>query len=191
MARRSRSAEARLRVQNRKAWRSWLDQHHDSETVIWLVFSKLENTTQTLTYEEAVEEALCFGWVDSLIKRLSEREYARKFTPRKPDSRWSTSNRLRYAKLKGAGLLAPAGVRRAPTSRSYDAPRPNLSTLPPYIERALKRNRAAWTFFQELAPLYRRLYIGWIDAAKTEPTRRRRLAEAIERLASGQKLGLK
>jgi uncharacterized protein YdeI (YjbR/CyaY-like superfamily) len=180
-----------LRVQSRKAWREWLLTHHETETGIWLVFSKMKASQPSLTYDDAVEEALCFGWVDSLIKRLNERDYARKFTPRKPDSKWSTPNRQRYAKLRAAGLLAPAGVKRSPTTRSGDAPRPNRSRLPAYFERALKRNRAAWKFFEQLAPSYRRLYIAWIDSAKTEPTRQKRLREVLDRLSAGQKPGLK
>ena len=180
-----------LKVQTRRAWRAWLAKHHQSETEIWLVFSKVKNDGQTLTYEDSIEEALCFGWVDSLIKRLNDREYARKFTPRKPDSKWSALNRERYARMEAAGLLTAAGRKRTPTSRTYDAPRPNTTTLPTYIERALRKNRAAWTFFQQLAPSYRRLYIGWIDLAKTEETKQRRIAEAIRKLARGEKLGLK
>lgn len=145
-----------LRVPNRQAWRAWLVRHHESETEIWLAFSKRKTIQPSLTYDDAVEEALCFGWVDSLIKRLDEHEYARKFTPRKPNSKWSTANRRRYAKLRAAGLLAPSGARRSPTMRSGDAPRPSASSLPAYLERALKTNRAAWEFFERLAPSYRR-----------------------------------
>jgi uncharacterized protein YdeI (YjbR/CyaY-like superfamily) len=181
----------KLKVKNRRAWRAWLAQHHESEAEIWLVFSKAKTDPPALTYDDAVEEALCYGWVDSLIKRLNECEYARKFTPRKPESKWSTANRQRYAKMQAAGLLAPAGRKRSPTARSGDAPRPDLSSLPVYFERALKTNPTAWEFFQQLAVSYRRTYVAWIEAAKTEPTRQRRLSEALDRLAAGQKLGLK
>lgn len=180
-----------LDLRTRQAWREWLAEHHDSVAEIWLVFHKRHTGVPCLEYEEAVEEALCFGWVDSLVKRLDHDRYTRKFTPRKPDSRWSSINRRRYADLKSRGLLAKPGLERPPTSRSGDAPRPAASRLPAYIEERLKRNARAWQFFQQLAPSYRRAYIAWIDSAKREETRRKRLDEAVRLLAAGRKLGMK
>ncbi len=90
-------------------WRRWLADHHDSEPEVWLVFHKRHTGQASIAYEDAVDEALCFGWVDSLIKRLDDARYARKFTPRKADSKWSTANRQRYAQLKASGRLMPAG----------------------------------------------------------------------------------
>ena len=144
-----------------------------------------------MSYGDSVEEALCFGWVDSLIKRLDDDRYARKFTPRKPDSAWSTINRRRYVDLKSRGLLASAGLERPPTNRSGDAPRPSMATLPPDLERQLKANAKAKRFFDVLAPSYRRMYIAWIDAAKREETKQKRIREVIMMLAAGRKPGLK
>src|SRR5207244_10390985 len=107
-----------LDVRSRQRWRKWLEQHHDSESVIWLVFHKRHTNVKSISLGDAIDEALCFGWVDSLVKRLDDERYARKFTPRKADSKWSTINRQRYAKLKASGLLAAAGLARKPTSRS-------------------------------------------------------------------------
>ena len=180
-----------LTVRGLQQWREWLEAHHAAEDEIWLVFPKRHTLAQSISYDDAIEEALCFGWVDSLVKRLDDDRYARKFTPRKADSRWSTINRQRYAKLKAAGRLAAPGLARAPTKRSGDAPRPALSAVPPYIETRLKANARAWKFFEQLAPSYRRAYIGWIDSAKREETRQKRLREAITLLAARQKLGLK
>src|SRR5438034_2099777 len=111
-----------LDVRSRRAWRTWLEKHHDSEAEIWLVFHKKHTNRPSIALGDAIDEALCFGWIDSLIKRLDEDRYARKFTPRKPDSKWSTINRQRYAKLKAAGLLAAPGLARMPTRHSGDAP---------------------------------------------------------------------
>jgi uncharacterized protein YdeI (YjbR/CyaY-like superfamily) len=168
-------------------WRAWLAARHACESEIWLVFHKRHTGRPSIAYDDAVDEALCFGWIDSLIRRLDEDRYARKFTPRKADSRWSTANRRRYAKLKASGRLAPPGLERCPTDRDGDAPRPSLDRLPPYIERGIKRHPAAWTFFQALAPSHRRKYIIWIDSAKLEPTKARRLKQAIALLAAGHK----
>jgi uncharacterized protein YdeI (YjbR/CyaY-like superfamily) len=172
-------------------WRQWLSDHHDSESEVWLVFFKQHTGRTSISYADALAEALCFGWIDSLVRRLDDARYARKFTPRKPDSKWSTVNRKRYAQLQASGRLMPAGLKRPPTDRSGDAPRPSPSKLPPYIEEALRGSPRAWTFFESLAPSYRRLYIGWIDSAKQSETKTRRLQEAIGLLAAGKKLGLK
>ena len=172
-------------------WRAWLAKHHDSESEVWLIFPKRHTGQPSIAYEDAVDEALCFGWIDSLIKRLDDARYARKFTPRKPGSRWSTANRKRYARLRTSGRLMPAGLKLAPTDRSGDAPRPSLSKLPRYIRKALESHPAAWNYFESLAPSYRRMYIAWIDSAKQGETKTRRLREAVDLLAAGKKLGLK
>jgi uncharacterized protein YdeI (YjbR/CyaY-like superfamily) len=189
-----------LEVRSRPEWRKWLSDNYDSQSEIWLVFRK-RHTGHTghaghtgvtsLSYIDAVEEALCFGWIDSLVRRLDDARYARKFTPRKADSKWSTINRRRYADLKSRGLLAAPGLERAPTNRSGDAPRPSASAIPSYIEERLKADPRAWHYFEQLAPSYRRAYIGWIEAAKQEETKEKRLREALSLLAAGKKLGLK
>ena len=172
-------------------WRGWLDEHHDSESEVWLIFHRRHTGLMSIAYQDALDEALCFGWIDSLIKRLDESRYARKFTPRKADSRWSNRNRKRYAELKAGGRLKPAGIRRAPTARHYDA-RPRLpSEVPAYIEASLRKRPAAWRHFEGLAPSHRRQYVGWIDSAKHAKTKLRRLKEAIGLLAAGKELGLR
>jgi uncharacterized protein YdeI (YjbR/CyaY-like superfamily) len=175
-------------------WRNWLAEHHDSESEVWLVFYKKHTGVASIDYKDALDEALCFGWVDSLVKRLDDQRYARKFTPRRADSRWSTVNRKRYAALKASGRLKPAGLDRAPTDRTY-APRPPRlelpAKLPSYIEAALRKRPAALRCFESLAPSHRRRYVAWIESAKREETKARRLKEAIRLLAAGKVLGLK
>lgn len=180
-----------LDVRSRHQWRNWLQEHHDSESEIWLLFHKRHTPEKSISYDDVVEEALCFGWIDSIVKRLDDDHYARKFTPRKPDSKWSAINRRRYADLKARGLLAAPGLERAPTSRSGDAPRPSVSVIPSYIEKQLKADARVWNYFAQLAPSYQRACIGWIDSAKREETKGKRLREAISLLAVGKKLGLK
>jgi uncharacterized protein YdeI (YjbR/CyaY-like superfamily) len=144
----------------------------------------------SISDEDVVREALCFGWIDSLVKRLDDDRYAIKVTPRFPTSKWSTLNRKRWAELDAAGLLAPAGRAAAPTARSY-APRPAIPALPGYIAEALKAHAGAWAFFRQLAPTSRRDFVVWIHTAKRPETRQRRIKESIRLLAAGQKLGLK
>lgn len=180
-----------LDLPDRKQWRKWLARHHATVSGIWLVFHRGEAARGSLSYEEALEEALCHGWIDSILKRVDESRYVRKFTPRRADSVWSTPNRRRYADLARRGLLAPPGLARPPTGRSGDAPRPSIADLPAYIEKGFRADRRAWKFFQQLAPSHRKAYVGWIDSAKREETKARRLREARELLAQGRKLGLK
>jgi len=180
-----------LDVRTRRHWRKWLQEHHACESVIWLIFHKRHTSQKCLSYDDAIEEALCFGWIDSIVRRLDDDRYARKFTPRKPDSRWSTINRRRYADLKARGRLAGPGRARAPTSRNGDAPRPSLSAIPSYIRRQLKANARAGAHFENLAPSLKRAYIGWIDSAKRQETKEKRLREVIGVLAAGKRLGLK
>jgi uncharacterized protein YdeI (YjbR/CyaY-like superfamily) len=183
---------ATLDIRTRAAWHAWLEKHHASATEIWLVFHKQHTGTPCIDYEDSVEEALCFGWIDSLVRRLDDERFARKFTPRKPGSAWSMINRRRYASLKKRGLLQEAGRANAPGAKVATAPpRRAWATVPPYIEKALKANGAAWRHFEQLAPGYRRRYVGWVDSAKRAETKQRRLREAVALLAKGEKLGLK
>ena len=183
-----------LLVRTLGQWRDWLAEHHASESEVWLVFHKKHTGVASIDYLDALDEALCFGWVDSLVKRLDDRRYVRKFTPRRPDSRWSAVNRKRYAELETEGRLHPPGIDRAPTNRGYDPRPPRLelpAKLPAYIQAALRNHPTASHHFEALSPSQRRRYLAWIESAKREATRLRRLEEAIRLLASGKVLGLK
>ncbi len=183
-----------LLVRTLDQWRDWLTKRHLSESEVWLIFHKQHTGAASIDYKDALDEALCFGWVDSLVKRLDDRRYARKFTPRRADSRWSAVNRKRYAELKARGRLKPPGIARPPTGRG-SAPRPARiempSKLPAYIQAALKKHPKALRYFESLAPKERRRFYAWIESAKREETKLRRLAEAIRLLAGGKVLGLK
>ena len=179
-----------LEIRNRQRWRRWLTGHHASSRGVWLVLHKNHTGVRSITAEDAVCEALCFGWIDSLIKRLDADRYAVKFTPRRPGSRWSDINRKRWAALKAAGRLTPAGLVAAPTSHRY-APKPAIPKLPSYLAKVLKANLKAWSFFRELAPGYRRHFVAWIHLAKRPQTRDKRIRQSIALLTAGKKLGLK
>jgi uncharacterized protein YdeI (YjbR/CyaY-like superfamily) len=175
-------------------WREWLDQHHAAESEVWVVFHKQHTGVASIKYHDALDEALCFGWVDSLVKRLDDRRYAIKFTPRRADSRWSDANRKRYAELEAGGRLKPAGIERAPTGRDYGPRPPRLplpAMLPACIQAGLKKNPTALRHFEALTPAQRRRYVAWIESAKREETKLRRLQEAIRMLSAGRLLGLK
>lgn len=182
-------------ARTREQWRQWLAIHYATESEVWLIFHKQHTGIPSVAYTDALDEALCYGWIDSLIKRIDDGRYARKFTPRRPDSVWSTINLKRYAALKASNRLAPPGIERSPHGRPIvDGPPP--ATLPTAarrreVEEALKKNGPAWKFLETLPALERRRYVSWIALAKREETRQRRLREAITRLRRGKKLGLK
>jgi uncharacterized protein YdeI (YjbR/CyaY-like superfamily) len=179
-----------LDIRTRREWRAWLAKHYATSPGIWLVFYKDHTGVKSIAYEDSVREALCFGWIDSLIKRLDDDRFARKFTPRKPASKWSDINRRRWAELQAEGRLARAGLDAGPTDNVYAA-KPEIPEMPAYIEKAFKSNVRAWDFFQKLAPTYRRHFVVWIHIAKREETRDKRIRESIQLLAAGKKLGLK
>lgn len=179
-----------LDVRTREEWRRWLVKHHASSPGIWLLRHKRHTGITSMPYEDVVREALCFGWVDSLIKRLDENVYAIKVTPRQPTSKWSDLNRKRWKELQAAGLLAAPGLAAAPTPNRY-APKPTIPELPAYIGSAFRADRKAWAFFQTLSDRNRRDFVVWIHTAKRPETRERRIHEAIGLLSVGKKLGLR
>jgi uncharacterized protein YdeI (YjbR/CyaY-like superfamily) len=185
-----------LYVKTRKEWREWLNKNHNKSSGIWLVFYKKHTGKAALEYDDAVEEALCFGWIDSIIKKIDDEKYARKLTPRKADSRWSEINKKRIAKLRRQGLLAEAGngkVKEARASGLWNEPdRPQISPdIPGELKSELAKNRKARNFFDQLAPSYQKQFIGWISVAKQQETKERRLRESIALLEQGEKLGMK
>jgi uncharacterized protein YdeI (YjbR/CyaY-like superfamily) len=179
-----------LDVRTRADWRRWLAKHHSSSPGIWLLRHKQHTGVASMPYEDLVREALCFGWVDSLIKRLDDSCYAIKVTPRQPTSKWSDLNRKRWKQLKAAGLLAAPGLAAAPTANSY-APKPSIPELPAYVAKAFKTNLEAWRYFQRLSARNRRAFVVWIHTAKRADTREKRIRESIALLSAGKRLGLK
>jgi uncharacterized protein YdeI (YjbR/CyaY-like superfamily) len=183
-----------VRVPDRAAWRAWLAQNHDREKRgVWLIFHKGRPAGSTLEYDESVEEALCFGWVDSIVKRIDDATYCRKFTPRKLDSAWSTSNKKRVAKIIKEGRMTEHGlvkIRAARKSGSWEKdPAPNLNRpMPPEFAEALARDRKADDFFHQLPPSQRKIYVWWIASAKRPETKTARLAKALALLAAGKRL---
>jgi len=177
-------------IRTRADWRRWLATHHASSPGIWLLRHKTHTGSASMPHEELVREALCYGWIDSLIKRVDDDRYAIKVTPRKTTSKWSDLNRRRWKELKAAGLLAPPGLAAAPTATTY-APKPSIPDLPAYIAKAFRTNATAWQFFQSLSARNRRDFVVWIHTAKRPETRERRIRESIGLLSAGKRLGLK
>jgi len=185
-----------LHIKTRDQWREWLGKNHDKSTGVWLVFFKKHTGKPTLDYDAAVEEALCFGWIDSIIKKIDEERYARKMTPRKSGSCWSQLNKRRIKKLIKLGLMVEPGLTRVTEAQESGAwgisDRPVVpERVPDGLLAALAKNKKAKDFFDQLAPSYRKHFIGWIAAAKRQETKDRRIKEAVALLEQGKKLGLK
>lgn len=186
-----------LYVSTRSQWRRWLAENHDkADDGIWLVYFRKETRKPSLVYEESVEEALCFGWIDSIIRKIDADSYCRRFTPRKDGSKWSSSNKRRVEKTIRDGRMTEFGLAKVEAARRSGIweidPRPLTSpVVPKDLSEALARNGKARHFFESLAPTYQKHFIGWIVTAKRPETRAKRIKESVALLASGQKLGLK
>ncbi len=184
-----------LYVTKRDDWRAWLQKHQARETEIWLVYYKKHTGRIRIPYEDAVEEALCFGWIDSIVKRIDDERFAQKFTPRRNTAKWSALNKRRVRKLIKEGRMTESGLAKIDLQTSYEepptGPRKRKLQTPAFMKEAMTAHPRAWENFTNLAPSYRRNYIGWILAAKKEETRARRLKEVVELLKQNKKLGLK
>jgi len=183
-------------MKTRGQWRSWLEKHHDREKELWLIFYKKHTGRTGLAYEEAVQEALCFGWIDGILKRIDDEKHTIRFSPRRKNSIWSQTNKKRVARMIAemrmteAGLAKVAAAKRNGQWENASVQRPTPE-IPSELNQALAGNKAARENFENLAPSYRRQYIWWIAIAKRAETRRKRVVEAVRLLAENKKLGMK
>jgi uncharacterized protein YdeI (YjbR/CyaY-like superfamily) len=172
-----------LYVKTRDQWRAWLASHYQSETEIWLVYYKKHSGQPRIPYEHAVEEALCFGWIDSIVKKIDDEKFAQKFTPRRDSTKWSALNRRRVRKLIQEGRMTEAGLAKIDMEILAEKPPARQSKeeldIPRFLKQALKASPKAWESFERLAPSHRKQYVMWIMDAKKEETRARRLREAV------------
>jgi uncharacterized protein YdeI (YjbR/CyaY-like superfamily) len=188
--------KSELYVSNRKEWQSWLKKNHSKTKEIWLVYFKKNTGKPSINYADSVEEALCFGWIDGLKKSIDEQKYAYRFTPRKSGSKWSPLNIKLAKKMIEEGKMTQAGLMAFNQMIAYDedilkARDAKEIPLTSEIEKALKANKKAWENFNNLAPSYRKQYVGWLRSAKKQETMERRIEEAIKLLMENKKLGMK
>jgi len=186
----------RVSCPDRQAWRTWLQDNHDRCTEVWLVFYKKHTGKSGIAYRDAVEGAICHGWIDGLIRRIDDERYAYRFTPRRRNSKWSPLNIRRAERLIAEGQMTPAGLAAFERRTGYDealleARRSDRVKLPPAIEMALRSNEVAWKNYNALAPGYRKQYANWLTQAVKPETRERRLKEALRLLEENRKLGMK
>jgi len=185
----------RFTPNTRANWRAWLAKHHASRKEIWFVLYKKHTGKERVSYEDAVEEALCFGWIDGLVRSIDDEKYAVRFSPRKSGSIWSESNKRRVAKMIEQGLMTPIGlakIREAKANGEWDkaSQREDTSIVPADLKRALRANQQAQKNFETVSPSQKRMFIYWVTSAKTDATRQRRIAKAVQMLRDKEKIGI-
>ncbi|MEW5976775.1 MAG: YdeI/OmpD-associated family protein [Acidobacteriota bacterium] len=171
-------------------FRRWLEKHHATTGELWVGYYKKHTAKPSLTWPESVDQALCFGWIDGIRRRIDELAYAIRFTPRKPRSNWSAVNCRRAQELIGQGLMRPPGLKafqaRDKELSDLDSQRPERLAAP--YETKIKRIRSAWAFYQSQSVSYRKAVNAWILSAKKEETRLKRLERLIEDSARGERI---
>jgi uncharacterized protein YdeI (YjbR/CyaY-like superfamily) len=174
-----------LHVTTRAKWRSWLRRNHAEKDEIWLVYARKHTGEPRISYNDAVEEALCFGWIDSIQRAVDDDHFAQRFSPRRPGSPWSEMNRQRLKRLVAAKRMTPAGM-----AVVGDALEEEPFVLAKDVERALREDPDAWRNFQAFPEDYRRLRIAYIEGARKRPDEfRKRLRNFVARTAKGQRIG--
>lgn len=175
------------------AWHAWLKEHHETHEQLWVGFHKVGSGKRSITWPEAVDGALCFGWIDGVRKSLDETSYVIRFTPRRAKSVWSAVNIKRVAGLSAMGLMRPKGVqaferRTGDRSEIYAYEQRRGAKLSPAYEKQFRANEKAWGFFRAHPPWYRRTASWWVISAKKEETRLKRLAQLIDDCEHGRTL---
>ncbi|MBN2362688.1 YdeI/OmpD-associated family protein [candidate division WOR-3 bacterium] len=183
------------------AFLNWLKKYYDNSPGVWIIFYKKHTNMECIEYRDALETALCWGWIDSIVKRIDEEKYVRKFTPRTNTANWSSVNKKMVASLIDRGEMTEAGLRKIESfikggkvilksKKTSEKPR-NEFSAPVFVVEEFKKNQPALENFTKLAPTYQRNFIYWITSAKKEDTRRKRLKESVQLLKENKKLGLK
>ena len=186
-------------AKDRKTWRNWLEKNHAKSPGVWLVYFKKASGKPRLSYNDAVEEALCFGWIDSTVKSMDDDRYMQRFTPRKPKSGWSGINKERIEKITAAGLMNDAGLVKIDAAKkdgswtSLDkiyAPADQL-LIPDELGKAFSRNKKAKINFDNFPVFARRQFLSWINSAKQPGTLKARIKQVVLMSAANKKPGIK
>jgi uncharacterized protein YdeI (YjbR/CyaY-like superfamily) len=174
-----------LYVKDRNQWRAWLAKHGQRSKEIWLIYPKKHSGKLRIPYDEAVEEAICFGWIDGRTGKLDADRYVQRFTPRRPSSRWSPINIRRARKVIASGEMTAAGMQAFRPERKTET---HPTKLPSILQQAFRRNTSAWQNFRRFPPFYRRMTVAWVASAKKEETRLKRLEKLMEISSQNQRI---
>lgn len=178
---------------NARAFRDWLEANASSATELLVGYRKVATREPSMTWSESVDEALCFGWIDGVRRRIDEQTYQIRFTPRRRTSIWSAVNIAKFEKLQAAGRMTPAGVaalqnRTEDKSVVYAYEQASPAEFSPPELREFKRNPQAWRFFESSPPSHRKVVLHWVCSARKPQTRQRRFSKLLEACAAGQRL---
>lgn len=181
-----------LLFHNRDDWRLWLEKNHTIQKEVWLLHYKKRSGKPYLNHIEAVQEALCFGWIDSKLKKIDEERFILKYSPRKSRSVWSKINKENAEKMILSGKMTQAGfdkIEEAKRQGLWDSAYTNKvkERIPSDLKKALQADGNAWENFQGFANSYRNMYCGWVKSAKTDNTRKKRISEVVKRSRQNKK----
>ncbi len=170
---------------NQVEWRRWLDNNHDTRTEVWILTYKTHTGKPCISYPEALDEALCYGWIDSRVRRIDDEKHLMRFAPRKTSSIWSKKNRRRVEELIKEGRMTVHGLEKVEAAKKNGqwakAIAPGTPPrMPKELKDALMSNQKAWKNFQALAKSYRTSYIYWVITAKRDETRRKRIRTVVD-----------
>ena len=176
-----------------KEWRKWLEKHHDEECKVFVIKYKRHTKKPTISHQESMDEAICFGWIDTTVKRLDDERYMRGFAKRTSKSRWSNATQSYAKRLIKEGKMMPFGLRMYKEGLKKPVIDHGISknpATPKILQDSLKKSKTAQKFFEELAPSYRRSYIYWVEKAVRPETKQKRIKEIVERCKKKLKPGL-
>ncbi len=182
---------------NQAEWRLWLEANHDKEPELWMIYYKKHTGKQSIVYQEVLDEALCFGWIDSTAKRIDDETYQQKFTPRSDTKNWSLVNKLKVKKLIAEGRMTEAGLKKifdldsihntTEEELQQQMIKPEL-VVPQYITDALQIETSIWERFLNLTSSQKRTFVDWIENAKRPETKQKRIAQLIDKLRNNTKV---
>jgi uncharacterized protein YdeI (YjbR/CyaY-like superfamily) len=172
-----------LYVADRTDWRTWLEKNHSSEKEVWLVYYRKHTGKPRISYEDAVEEALAYGWIDSIQKGIDNERFAQRFSPRREGSIWSEANKERVRRLIREGRMTPAGMESL-----GDALKEEKTVLKDDVVAALKKDKAAWERFNQFPESYKRVRIGWIEGARKRPAEFRKRLDYLIKMTGMNKM---
>lgn len=180
-----------LYFKNDQQWREWLHEHHSSHKGVYLIFYKVESKQPSMRWEEAVRVALCYGWIDSTVKKLDEQRRRQYFCPRKPKSVWSRVNKNHILELIEQNLMHPSGLKSIEIAKQNNSwialDDVENGIIPKDLQEAFDKNPKAFTNYQNFAPGYRKSYLYWLNQAKKQETRNKRIVEIIRYCNVNQK----
>jgi uncharacterized protein YdeI (YjbR/CyaY-like superfamily) len=178
-------------AKDRKAWRKWLEKNHASSDGVWLIYNKKISGRKRLEYSDAVEEALCFGWIDSTVRPLDDERYMQRFTPRKPKSGWSALNKQRIEKMIGLNLMTKAGHEKVEEAKRTGAweklDHIEALNLPEDFEKALSKNKKAKANFENFPQFTKKQFLYRINSARRPETRKERISLLVKMAAANKK----